>query len=401
MLLIAADTATTNRSDVRDIAQRDVVLPTGAGFEQARTPETTLADLATALRRAITEQRPVVFNVPADYARRDIDYWDVPLHLPEVQRIVPDPAAVRHAVHELASARRPVVLAGRGAIEARSALLRLAERIGAPLATTLKAKDLFRGQPFDMEVAGELAGPVTREILDSADLLISFGAALDAYTTRHGTLLAGKRLVVVDVEHRVVPEAHVTVRGDATETAEALRDAVELRPSGFRTELMAERLARQADATEEPATVLRRLDEVLPERRAVVVDYGRSMMDVFRYLHPGDPRAYVLPVNFGSGGMGMGAAVGAATGRPAETVVLACGDEEFLRGGQAEFATAARLGLDIIVMVYDHSPILSMARIAEALGGDGLTVGGIDDLDHAAKAIADRTRPLLIDLPAW
>ena len=99
--------------------------------------------------------------------------------------------------------------------------------------------------------------------------------------------------------------------------------------------------------------------------------------------------------------MGMGAAVGAAAGHQDEPVVLACGDEEFLRGGQAEFATAARLGLDIIVMVYDHSPVLSMARIAEALGGEGLTVAGLDDMDHAAKAIADRTGPLLIDLPAW
>jgi thiamine pyrophosphate-dependent acetolactate synthase large subunit-like protein len=431
MLLIAGDTGTISRPPVQDIPQRDVILPTGAGFEQARTPETALSDLAIAIRRAYGERRPIVFNVPADFAWRDVDYWDVPLHLPAEQAIVADPAVVRHAVDEIVSAKRPVIIAGRGAIDARTSVLRLAERVGAPVATTLKAKDLFRGDAYDMEVAGGLSGPVTREIFDSADLLITIGAGLNAYTTRNGALLHGKRLVMVDVRPRMVPEAHVTVQGDATAVADALVDVLDLREvpsSGFRTEAMALHLADQKVLGERPVTApgtvdvetaLRRLDEILPPRRVVVTDGGRFMMEAFRHLHPGDPRAYVIPQNFGSIGTGMGAAVGAAAGRPDDPVIMVCGDGGFMHGGLAEFSTAARYGLDLIVLVCNDGgygaehvqfvdrgldPSLSlfawpdMAAMAEALGGEGFTVRGPDDLQKAAKVIANRTRPLLIDL---
>lgn len=57
-------------------------------------------------------------------------------------------------------------------------------------------------------------------------------------------------------------------------------------------------------------------------------------------------------------------------------------------------------GLDLIVIVGDHAADPSMPRIAEALGGQGLTMRGLNDMDHVAKAIADRTQPLLIELPS-
>jgi acetolactate synthase-1/2/3 large subunit len=422
MLLIAGDTATTSRTNVQDIAQRDVVLPTGAGFEQARTPETALADLAVAVRQAIVESRPVVFNVPSDFMWRDVEYAEVPLNLPEPQRIAPDPAAVQRAAREIAAAERPVVLAGRGAIDAREQVLRLAERIGAPVATTLKAKGLFRGEKFDLEIAGGLSGPATTAVFEEADLIIAIGAGLNAYTTRNGALLAGKRLITINLDQLS------SVRGDAAVATAALTDAIKAEKSDFRSEEMARALAEQRKMGERPETAagtvdvetaLRRLDEILPERRVVVSDGGRFMMESFRHLHPSDPRAYVLPLNFGSIGMGMGAAVGAAAGRRDQPVIMVAGDGGFMHGGLAEFATAARYGLDLIVVLCNDNsygaehiqflnrgldPSLSlftwpdMAPLAEALGGEGVTVHGEEDLDLAAKAIANRTRPLLIDL---
>ncbi|NMO55517.1 thiamine pyrophosphate-binding protein [Actinoplanes sp. TBRC 11911] len=426
LLVIAGDTATTSRSSIQDIPQRDVVLPTGAGFEQARTPETALADLALAIRRAVVERRPVVFNVPVDFTWHDVDYWDVPLDLPAPQRLGPDREALLQAVLEIAAADRPVLLAGRGAIGARSSVLRLAERIGAPMATTLKAKDLFRGEPFDMEVAGAVAGPATREVFAAADLIISIGTSLNGYATENGRLLRGKKQVVIDID-----EARATLRGDATAVTDRLIDLLDLMNvprREFRTPEMAHRLTAQAAPGERPptapgtvdvVTALRRLDEILPRPRTVVSDAGRFMMESSRYVHPGDPRAYVLPVNFGSIGMGMGAAVGAAAARTGEPVILVCGDGGFMHAGTGEFSTAARYGLDIIVVVCndggygaehiqytrrDLDPALSLfdwpdlAKLAGALGGDGITVRGPLDLEQAAKAVENRTSPLLIDL---
>jgi thiamine pyrophosphate-dependent acetolactate synthase large subunit-like protein len=404
ILLIAGDHA-----DLRDIPQGELVLPTGAGFEQARTPETTLADLAGAMRRALIERRPVVFTVPAGFPRADVGYENVPLDLREPRPNVPDPVDVQRVAREIASAERPVLLAGFGAIGARSSVLRLAERIGAPMATTLKAKDLFRGEPFDMEVAGGLAGPASRAIFDRADLVVCVGLGFDESSIRRGAGLSGQRLVLIDAEDDPEPGARATVQGDVDAVIDTLIGLLDAPPSEFRNAAMAASLARQAatGCTAEPpptapgtidlTTALCRLDAVLPQRRVVVDDGGRFLLETLRHLHPGDPRAYVLPVNFGSAGMGMGAAVGAAVGRPGEPVIMVCADGGFMHGGMGEFATAARYGLDVIVIVCDDGG-LEMAPLAKALGGDGVTVRGVADLERAAEAIANRTRPLLIDL---
>ncbi|MEU4690452.1 thiamine pyrophosphate-dependent enzyme [Actinoplanes sp. NPDC023714] len=433
LLVIAGDTATASRTNIQDIAHRDVVLPTGAGFEQARSPRSTLADLAVAIRRVVIEQRPVVFNVPSDFMWEEIEYDDVPLNLPETQTSYPDPGAVRYAASRIATARRPVVLAGRGAIPARRQLLELAERIGAPVATTLKAKDLFRGEPFDLGIAGGLGGAVARQVMDDADLVIAFGAGLNAYTTDGGALLRDRRVVVIDTCPRTGPYAFdAEVRGDAAVVAPALveeLDAIGAAPSWYRSDSMAQRLAYERDLSPVPVVTaahtvpaepaLRALDDILPAARVVVSDGGRFMMESLRHIHAAGPRAFVFPENFGSIGTGMGAAIGAAAVRRPDPVVLVCGDGGFMHGGVAEFATAVREGLDLIVVVCndggygaEHVQMVErgldaslslfdwpdLAGLAGALGGEGITVRSLDDLTDVEKLITGRSRPLLIDL---
>ena len=102
----------------------------------------------------------------------------------------PTGEAFDNAVGIIAAARRPVVLAGRGAIgrEAREALVRLAERIGAPMATTLRAKGLFRGEAFDLGVFGTLSTPPAAEAIQGADCLVAFGAGLNIFTARSAAM---------------------------------------------------------------------------------------------------------------------------------------------------------------------------------------------------------------------
>ncbi|WP_250004815.1 thiamine pyrophosphate-dependent enzyme [Actinoplanes sp. M2I2] len=446
LLLIAGDTATRSRTNIQDIAQRDVVLPTGAGFEQARTPDTALEDLAVAIRRAVVEQRPIVFNLPADFGRQEVEYQAIPLGLPVDQRLRPDPTAVRYAARRIVSADRPVVLAGRAAIPARRAVLRLADRIGAPVATTLKARDLFRGEPFDLGIAGGLAAPVSAEVLAASDLVISFGAGLNDYTTSKGALLSDRGVIAVASGPQPGSGTFdAIVSGDPELVADALVDALDslatraggCRPSaglprpaagGVRDENLARRLSEQYVIAPRPATapgtvdaafVLRRLDELLPAKRVVVSDGGRFMMESLRHIQVPDPQSFIFPENFGSIGTGMGAAIGAAAARRPRPVVLVCGDGGFMHGGVGEFNTAVRLGLDVIVVVCNDGgygaehvqftdrgldPSLSLfdwpdlVAVAEALGGDGVTVRHLDDLPLVAKAIDTRNRPLLIDL---
>jgi len=131
------------------------------------------------------------------------------------------------------------------------------------------------------------------------------------------------------------------------------------------------------------------------------------------------PKSFLATVNFGSIGLGLQEAIGAALAAPDRPVVFFTGDGGFMMGGVNEFNTAVRLKQDLIVILCNDSaygaehiqfldrkmdPGLSMfdwpsfAEVATALGGKGLVVASAEDLDAALLAIETRDRPLLIEL---
>lgn len=436
VLLVAGDTAVVDRENLQNISQRDVVMPTGAGFEQVRSPETVVDDVAMAVRRALLERRPIVLNVPVEFQWQEAGYRKIAAKFVEPQAVAPDEAALDAAVGIIASANRPVVLAGRGAAgpAARSALLRLAERIGAPVATTLRGKDLFRGERFDLGIYGTLSHEVALETLGRSDCLIAFGASLNKWTTAEGSLIEGKQVVHVDLDRSAINQftsGATGVVGDAATVADTIvswLDEAGVKPTSFASPELAERLAarsdggftdRSTDETVDIRTAMLRIEQAFPAERNLVFDGGRFIFNAFTMLHCPEPSAYVHTVNFGSIGLGMGNAIGAALGAPERPTLLVTGDGGFMLGGLAEFATAVRHGIDLVVVLFNDSaygaehiqfrnkgmdPAISMFQwpefgdVATALGGRGFTVRNLTELDRALAAIESRDRPMLIDI---
>ena len=112
------------------------------------------------------------------------------------------------AVGIVASAKRPIVLAGQGAAstDARAALLRLASRTGAPVATTLRARDLFHGEPYNLGIFGTLSDETALDIITQSDVVIAFGASLNNWTTAEGSILQNKKVVHVDTDHAALAQ---------------------------------------------------------------------------------------------------------------------------------------------------------------------------------------------------
>src|SRR5690606_38000289 len=114
-------------------------------FQPVTSAAAAPADVALALRRARTERRPIVLNVPTPLLDQPAPPDDVDPSVAPPQAVAPDPDAVARAAAVVAGSRRPLVVAGRGAATegARHAALELAERAGALVGTTLLAKGLF------------------------------------------------------------------------------------------------------------------------------------------------------------------------------------------------------------------------------------------------------------------
>lgn len=433
MVLLAGDTPVTQPQNLQNIDQREVVKVTGAGFEQLRSPDTAMQDVARAFYRARVERRPVVLNMPADFMWQEGPVGPVIHPVFDTPAYVPEGPAFDDALGMIASARRPVVLAGGGALHAREALIRLADRMQAPLATTLKAKGLFNGHPFNMDIFGTLSTPAAYEAIDKADCIVAFGTSLHAFTTDKGKLMKGKRVVQVtdrpaEIGKNMHPDAALVA--DARLTADNIvywLDEAEIAPTGFTAELDGTTLTAhppgRADRAAEGCVpfvhALDRLEEVLPKDRILTTDGGRFMTEVWCRISAPGPRHFLVTANFGSIGLGLQEAIGAGYAAPDLPVVHFTGDGGFMMGGVNEFNTAVRMRRDLIVIVCNDSaygaehiqfldrrmdPGLaqfewpSFADLGTALGGRGLAVTSAAGLDAAVEAIATRDKPLLIEL---
>ena len=435
VLLIAGDTAVTDVENMQNVPQRELIQAAGAGFVQVRAPETRADDLAFAIQRAELERRPVVLNVPADYQWAEVTRAHAPILPVERQAVVPDDAALDRAVGIIAGARRPLVLAGRGAIapRTREALIGLAARLNAPLATTLKAKGLFWDQPADLGVFGTLSREVALETILQSDCVIAFGAGLNNWTTAEGSLLKDKAVVQVDIDaarigRYAIPDAAVI--GDAGVAAQSIGqwlDAAQTPPGTFGSEKLIARLAEldrlgaggaEPDAAISLTEALHILDEMTSADRTVVYDSGRFILTAFAMLPVRNPRGFVHTANYAAIGLGLPTGIGAAIGEPGRPTLVITGDGGFALGGLTEFSTAVRHGLDLLVVVLndgafgaehiqltskDLDPAIStfdwpdLGPVAAALGGFGATVRTPAQLRRALDD-SRQQRPALIDI---
>jgi len=448
LIVLAAETGSAAvRSNFR-IDQAALVASVGAVAERIHTPESAVADAARAYRTAFGQRRTVVLNLPLDVqaAQCPPDAVAVP-PAPELR----PPAAAPHAVAELAAvladARRPLFIAGRGArvASARGSLERLADAVGALLATSAVAKGMFNGNPWYLDVSGGFASPLAAELIAGADVVVGWGCALNMWTTRHGALIGRDATVVqVDLDADAIganrPVA-LGVLGDVDETASAVaaeldggldggpgaRGAV---ARGYRSEELRARIAAEhrwrdvpyrdeSDGTRiDPRTLSIALDDLLPLERVVAVDSGNFMGYPSMYLSVPDDDGFCFTQAFQSIGLGLATAIGAALARPDRLPVAALGDGGALMS-IAELDTAVRLGLPMVIVIYDDEaygaevhhfgpdghaldtvvfPPTDIAAIARGFGCDGVVVRGLEDLGAVADWLrGPRSRPLLVD----
>jgi thiamine pyrophosphate-dependent acetolactate synthase large subunit-like protein len=449
-LLILAPEATAPGSNFR-IDQAALAVAVGAVAERVTSPATAAADLARACATAIGQRRTVLLNLPLDVQAAPAQGpLSLRMTVPSpVLMPIPVPSADADAASALAdalaSARRPVFLAGRGARHADREIKHLAERTGALLSTSAVGRGLFRGDPWNLDVSGGFATPLAAELIRDADLLVGWGCSLNMWTLRHGTLVGPETTVVqVDIDSDALgahQSVDLGVAGDAGATAAAVAAIVGDRPDpGYRTPEIAERIAREgrwrdvayAEHDEprriDPRTLSIALDDLLPAGRTVAVDSGNFMGYPAMFLDVPDAEGFVFTQAFQSVGLGLASAVGAAIARPDRLTVAAVGDGGLLMG-VSELETAVRLGLDLAVVVYDDEaygaevhhfgpdgyplehvrfPAADIAEIARGFGCQAVTVRRTADLAAVADWVkGSRERPLVVDAkvtrdtPSW
>jgi acetolactate synthase-1/2/3 large subunit len=299
---------------------------------------------------------PVFVEIPVDVLAGetgapvgDLDPTPAALALP------PDDA-LDEAASLLASAERPVVWAGGGVLRsgAWEELRGVAERIGAPVATTYMGKGAFpEDDPLALGTA--LDEPVMRELLGAADVLLAVGTELGAETTGQYELRLSGRLIHVDAHAGRIGATYgaLGLVGDAKPVLGALAGRLQGPPRDDGPARVASLRRRVAEARVEPELdLLRTIRDGLP--REAVTAWDMTILAYWAAAHfpVYEPRTFLYPLGSGTLGYAWPAGLGASLASPGRKVLAIAGDGGF-NYGLAELAAARQYGLEAKLLLVD------------------------------------------------
>jgi acetolactate synthase-1/2/3 large subunit len=336
------------------------------------------------------------------------DVWaDASLGRYPSQRVAPDPYFVERAAKLLTDAARPVFICGGGVViaNAEEELLKLAQRLSSPVATTISGKGSINEEhPLAVGVVGSNGGtPETRAIVAQADLVVFVGCRAGSVTTERWRHPAPGKVKVIhlDVDPGVLGANYpvdVPLIGDAQLALAALNEALATlqRPLEATAVRKAKEekfarfhsLASSSDQPIKPERVVAEVAQALDADAIVVADAGTPcpyFSAYYKVRRTG--RHFFSNRAHGALGYSMSAAIGAHFGRPQAKCVAIMGDGSFgFTCGELETAVRFRLPVTFIVI---SNATYGWIKAGQKSGyGQRYFSVDFDPTDHAAVAAA-------------
>ena len=346
--------------------------------------------------------------------------------------ISPSPEVLAAALKRLVSSQRPLFIVGAGARFDMGPIIELAERVGAPLVTTFKAKgQVSDNHPLGCGVLGRSGTPIASWFMNESDLLVVFGASF----SNHTGIAEYKPIIQVDYDPMALGRFHsvdLPVLGHVGVTARLMREGL---PADFETidctGELAERWAiwrkeKHSRAMDDSGTgvnsasIFRALSEAIDLDAVIAVDVGNNTYSFGRYFEV-ENQSILMSGYLGSIGFGFPAAMGAwAAVHGERQVVAVAGDGGF---GQyaMEFTTAVKHGMDITLVLLANSELGKISKeqrsaeysvwqtglhnpdfaaFAVNCGGFGVRVSQAEDLDDALRRALDHHGPAIVEIEA-
>ena len=374
-------------------------------------------------------------ELPEDIARHETR--ERPLAVHRLRRAVPADKVVDQAFELIRSSRRPVILAGNGAIRKRASkqLRILCEKTHIGVASTFMAKGCVdMDAPYCLFTVGLQARDIISRAIDGADVVITLGYDMVEYQPRLWNDRGDKRIVHIDflpAEIDTHYDPDVEIVGDLAHTLWMLNERVDA-AGGLTFDLEDQRAARREmqaelaqhgdDDTEgliRPQKALWDVRRVMGPHDILLSDVGAHKMWIARHYHCHEPNTCLIPNGFCSMGFALPGAIAASLVHPERRVLSICGDAGFLMNVQ-EMETAKRLGVNCTVMVWEdggyglikwkqdnsfgrHTELdfgnPDWRLLAESFGWSGRCVARSGDLVPALEASFAEPGPSLVVVP--
>ncbi|MFZ0977060.1 MAG: biosynthetic-type acetolactate synthase large subunit [Solirubrobacteraceae bacterium] len=384
---------------------------------------------------------PVVVDIPQDLSRADIPYEPVSdVRLPGYQPTTEgNQKQIRIAAKALANARRPIIYAGGGVINANAGaeLAELATVDRFPVTCTVMGLGAFPGTHDQwLGMLGMHGTRAANYAMDEADLICAIGARFDDRVTGKLSEFAPRaKFIHIDIDPAEISKnvpAHIPIVGDAKNILPRLTAeyrAVSDEPGRLeewwsRIRVWQERHPlRYEDSTDseiKPQYMIQSIYEATRGDAIITSDVGQHQMWTAQYYHFAKPRRWINSGGLGTMGFGLPAAMGAKVGCPDQTVVCIAGDGSVQMNMQ-ELATCAQEGIAIKVFIMNNG-YLGMVRqwqelfwdkrysqvdmgqwpdfvkLAEAYGATGIRLQDKTTLVDDVKEALATEGPVLVDV---
>ena len=324
---------------------------------------------------------PVLIDIPQDLSRADIPYQPVAdVSLPGYQPTIEgNQKQIRQAAKALAAARRPVIYAGGGVINANAAveLTEFATADRFPVTCTLMGLGGFPGtDPQWLGMLGMHGTRTANYAMDGADLICAVGARFDDRITGKLSEFAQQaKFIHIDVDPAEISKnvaAHIPIVGDAKNILAKLlieyraleADASRLDDGWIQIEAWrAEYPLGYEDSSDseiKPQYLIQALYEATGGDAVIVSDVGQHQMWAAQYYHFNKPRQWINSGGLGTMGFGLPAGMGAQVGRPEDVVCVITGDGSIQMNIQ-ELATCAQNNIPVKVFIMNNG-YLGMVR---------------------------------------
>ncbi|CBE67267.1 MAG: thiamine pyrophosphate-binding protein [Candidatus Methylomirabilis oxygeniifera] len=378
--------------------------------------------------------RPYGLEVPVDVLNAELV---APFSYQQAVRTpkLPDETRLEDAVELIAGARRPIIYAGGGSIASGvgQAIGRLAERLNAPVLTSIKGKGVF-SEAHDLSLGNLGTEEPVRLLLEKADLGIVVGTRFSNRSTGKWSLRLPSQWVRVDIDEQQFAKTHPSIQGshvvelvgDARITVEAILERLEKQPSrpqGFeRSEVIeAKRQVLESVRVKYPAEVklLEDIRQAMKHDAIVANDSAMATYWARRYFEVHEPRTFLWAMGSGTIGFGLPAAIGAKLAKPDCQVLALCGDGGFLYSCQ-ELATAVKYRAAIVILLFNNNAfgVVDYAErkagqlfgdealvnpdfiaLAKSFGADAERVDSLEQIGEVVEKALTRNRLTVIEVP--
>ncbi len=384
-----------------------------------------------AFKQAEAEKPGASFiDLPENIAKAEIDDKE-PLKVQRALAPVPPEEKIRQASELIAGARYPLVMAGNGVIRAGAAdaLVRFAETLNLPVATTFMAKGAIPwSHPNALGAVGLQAYDYIGCGFDRADVVVCVGYDMVEYHPYLWNPDRNHQIVHIDSTPAEVDEHYIVAAGligDIGQALDALAAASQpqdsLPASGLRRAI-GDELSEHANDDGfpiKPQKILWDLRQVLEPDDIVISDVGAHKMWIARMYQAERANTCLISNGFASMGIALPGAIGAKLVYPDRTIVAVTGDAGFLMNSQ-EIETALRTDTPIVILIWNdaeyglitwhqlrhfgrpsHTEFTNpdLVAYAESFGATGYRVEATDELVPILKQAIDDETVVVIDCP--